>query len=107
MNPLRPFELIYPPIIKAHLKAIEPKYYLLISESLEEQLKYQPDIETRNRKPLKRPITFGAQWEVRFGPGNVFRAFYKVNREEYQVEILAIGIKKGNRLSVGGQEYEL
>jgi hypothetical protein len=107
MNPLRPFELIYPPIIKVHLKTIEPKYYPLISESLKEQLQYQPDIETRNRKPLKRPITFGAQWEVRFGPGNIFRAFYKVNREAYQVEILAIGIKKGNRLYVGGQEYEI
>ena len=107
MNPLRKFELIYPPIIKAHLKTIEPKYYSLISESLEEQLRYQPDIETQNRKPLKRPITFGAQWEVRFGPGNLFRAFYKVDREVYEVEILAIGIKKGNRLVIGRQEYEI
>lgn len=107
MAPLPKFELIYPPIIKAHLKAIESKYYPLISESLEEQLQYQPDIETRNRKPLKRPIAFGAQWEVRFGPGNLFRAFYKVNRETYQVAILAIGIKKGNHLFIGGQEYEI
>ncbi|MCX5971729.1 MAG: addiction module toxin RelE [Coprothermobacterota bacterium] len=107
MNPLRPLELIYPPIIKAHLKTIEPKYFPLIGESLEKQLRYQPDTENRNRKPLKRPITFGTQWEVRFGPGNIFRAFYKVNREEYQVEILAIGIKKNSRLNVGGQEYEI
>ena len=107
MNPLRPFELIYPPIIKAHLKTIEPKYFPLIGKSLEKLLRYQPDPENRNRKPLKRPITFDAQWEVRFGPGNILRAFYKVNREEYQVEVLAIGIKMNNRLNVGGQEYEI
>jgi prevent-host-death family protein len=102
MNPLRAFEIIYAPIVKAHLKTIEPKYYPQIADSIEEQLLYQPDIETKNRKPLKRPVVFGAQWEVRFGPGNSFRAFYKVNREDYQVEILAIGIKQGNRLYVGG-----
>jgi hypothetical protein len=107
MNPLRPFEIVYPPIIKVHLKMIEPRYYALISQSMEEQLRFQPDMETRNRKPLKRPIEFDAQWEIRFGPGNIFRAYYKVNRDVSQVEILAIGIKKGNRLYVGGEEYEL
>ncbi|MEI6309972.1 MAG: addiction module toxin RelE [bacterium] len=107
MSPLQPFQLIYPPIIKAHLQTIEPKYFPLISESLEKQLRYQPDVENRNRKPLKRPITFGAQWEIRFGPGNIYRAFYKVNREKYLVEILAIGVKNNNRLNVGGQEYEI
>ena len=107
MNPLGPFEIIYAPIIKAHLKPIEPRYYSLISDTIEEQLWYQPDTETQNRKPLKRPIGFGAQWEVRFGPGNMFRAFYKVDREARQVGILALGVKKGNRLYIGGQEYTL
>ena len=86
---------------------IEPRYYSLIRDGIEELLQFQPDIETRNRKPLKRPVTFGAQWELRFGPSNMFRVFYKINRDEYQVEILAIGIKRGNRLYIGGQEYEL
>ena len=107
MNQRRPFELIYPPIIKAHLKTIEPRHHSLISKSIEEQLTYQPEIETRNRKPLKRPIMFGAQWELRFGPKNMFRVFYKVNRDKSQVEILAIGVKKGNKLIIGGEEYRL
>ena len=107
MSPLRPFEIIYPAVLKEHLKGIEAKYYQLIKDTIEDQLQYQPDIETRNRKPLKRPVALGAQWELRFGPGNIFRAFYRVNRDKHCVEILAIGVKHGNRLSIGGQEYEL
>lgn len=107
MSPPRPFEILYPPILNAHLKTIEPKFYSLISTTIEEQLQFLPDTETRNRKPLRRPISFGAQWELGFGPGNMFRVFYKVNRDAYQVELLAIGIKMGKRLHVGGQEYEL
>lgn len=104
MTPRCPFELIYAPLVKMHLKAIEPKYYSLIGESIEAQLRFEPDIETRNRKPLKRPVVFGAQWEVRFGPENRFRAFYKINQQDNQVEILAIGVKQGNRLNIGGEE---
>jgi mRNA-degrading endonuclease RelE of RelBE toxin-antitoxin system len=106
MTPLRPFNILYAPIVKVHLKSIEPKFYSLIEESIESQLRYEPDTETKNRKPLRRPIAFGAQWEVRFGSGNSFRVFYKVNRQDHQVEILAIGIKQGNRLYIGGQEYQ-
>ena len=75
--------------------------------SIEEQLRFEPDVETRNRKPLKRPVIFDAQWEVRFGPDNRFRAFYKVNRQDSQVEILAIGVKQGNRLFIGCEEYKI
>jgi hypothetical protein len=30
-----------------------------------------------------------------------------VNHEEKTVSVLAIGVKKGNRLFIGGQEFEL
>jgi hypothetical protein len=79
MAPLPRFEIIYPPIIQQHLKAIEPKFFVLIRESLEQQLQFQPDVETRNRKPLKRPFIFGTKWEARFGPDNRFRVFYRVD----------------------------
>lgn len=100
------FEIIYAPLTKRHLKTIEPKYYPLIQESIEEQLQDEPDVETRNRKPLKRPI-FGATWEIRFGPDNRFRVFYKVEADEREVYVLAIGEKKGGRLSIGGEEIRL
>ena len=101
------FELIYAPITKTHLRAIEKKYYSLIRKEIESQLRREPDAKTQNRKPLKRPVIFGATWEVRFGPNNRFRVFYRVNREELQVIILLIGEKEGERLLVGGEEIKL
>ena len=89
------------------IKSIEPKHYSLIQESLKAQLQFQPDVETKNRKPLKRPVTFGATWEIRFGPDNRFRVFYRVNNDSTQVVILAIGEKTGSRLLIGGEEIEI
>ena len=101
------FEIIYAPIIKVHLRAIAAKYYSLIRDAIELRLRIDPDTETRNRKPLKRPSTFGATWELRFGPDNCFRVLYKVNLVDRQVEVLAIGEKKGERFMIGGEEIEL
>ena len=107
MAPAKHFELFYPPIIKNQLKAIDAKYYSLIQESLETHLSFQPDVETKNRNPLKRPVTFRATWELRFGADNRFRAFYRVDNDCAQVVILAIGEKIGNRLLIGGEEIEI
>ena|SRR5216683_26635 len=101
------FEIIYAPLTKRHLGAIESKHYSLIRHEIENQLWIEPDVETRNRKPLRRPVFFGATWEIRIGPSNRFRVFYRVNRGEKQVEILAIGEKEGNRLFVGGEEIKI
>jgi len=101
------FELIYPPIIKQHLGFIEAQYYSLIREALETQLQFEPEVETRNRKPLKRPAVFGAKWEIRFGADNRFRVFYRVDHDQQQVVILAIGEKVRNRLFIGGEEVEI
>ena len=102
----RPFELIYAPLIRRHLKTIEPKYYSLIRETIKKQLSIEPDTETINRKPLKRP-SLGATWEIRFGPSNRFRVLYKVNLADRQVNILAIGVKDGEQLRIGGEEIKL
>ena len=107
MTPLRRFEIIYPPIIKQHLKAIERKQWSLIQETLEAQLRFEPDVETRNRKPLKHPVVVGAKWEVRFGQSNRFRVFYRIEYDSEDVIILAIGEKSGNRLFIGGEEIAL
>ncbi len=39
---------------------IEAKYYTLISDAISAQLAFEPTTETRNRKPLKRPVVFMA-----------------------------------------------
>jgi mRNA-degrading endonuclease RelE of RelBE toxin-antitoxin system len=102
----RPFQIIYDPEVKDHLRSIERKYYSLIYNKIEEQLRHQPDFETRNRKPLVAPPVFGADWELRFGPGNRFRVLYRIDVENYEVEILAIGVKEKDRLYIAGEEVE-
>jgi len=107
MSPRQKFVLIYAPLTKLHLKTIERKYYSLIRATIEDELQFEPDVETRNRKPLKRPVIFEAEWELRFGPDNKFRVFYDINIESHEVYILAIGVKEGNRYFIGGKEVKL
>ncbi len=107
MNAKSRFDLIYAPQVKTHLQSIERRYHLLIHRTIETQLQFEPNVETRNRKPLKRPVELGADWEIRFGPDNRFRVFYSVEQENRQVFILAIGVKRGNRLIIGREEVNL
>ena len=100
------FKLIFAPEALDHLDAIERKYLGLIERTLDEQLGYVPERETRNRKLLDQPAPFGATWELRFGPDNRFRAFYEVESLERTVKILAVGVKQGSRLVVGGEEFK-
>ena len=106
----RRFALIYDVQVREHLAAIERKHHSLIRRTIERQLRHEPDIEARNRKPLLRASVFGAArevWELRLGPGNRFRVFYTVDAPADRVLILAIGVKVGNRLWIGGEEFEL
>ena len=106
MGKKQPFALHYADEVKLHLRAIETKHHSAIQSEIETQLLYEPDVETRNRKPLKRPIAFGADWELRFGPDNRFRVFYQVNAENRQVRVLAVGVKERNQLFFGGEEFK-
>jgi hypothetical protein len=101
-----PFALAYADEVKSHLRAIELKFHSIIQVEIETQLLHEPDVETRNRKPLKRPIAFGADWELRLGPDNRFRVFYQVKAASREVRVLAIGVKDRNRLFFGGKEFE-
>jgi hypothetical protein len=60
--------------------------------------------ENEKPQPLKKATAFKAEWELRFGPHNRFRVFYRVEGEE--VILLAFGEKKGNRLFIEGKEVE-
>ncbi len=102
----QPFTLVYADEVKGHLRAIESKYHSAIQSEIETQLLHEPDVETRNRKPLKRPLAFGADWELRLGPTNRFRVFYQIMAESREVRVLAIGVKDRSRLFIGGKEFE-
>jgi len=101
------YTLIYDPQVRDHVARIERKYHSLIRKEIDRQLKYQPEVETKNRKPLLRPSSLGSAWELRIGPENRFRIFYKADRELWTVNILAIGVKIKERLFIGGEEFEL
>jgi mRNA-degrading endonuclease RelE of RelBE toxin-antitoxin system len=103
----QPNTLIYARGVTKHLKSIDANYDSLIRAKMEEQLLFEPNVETKNRKPLRKPAPFAAQWEIRFGPDNRFRVLYDIDEEARAVQIVAIGEKQGNRLIVGGEEVEL
>jgi mRNA-degrading endonuclease RelE of RelBE toxin-antitoxin system len=94
--------LVYTNTFKRHMKVVPAKHHSLIRDTLEEQLKYRAEEKTRNRKPLKEPLAFKAEWELRFGPDNRFRVFYSVKAQT--VILLALGEKKGNQLWIEGEE---
>jgi len=103
----RRYSLVFAVEVKQHRRSIEAKHHLLIREAIEEQLFDQPDVETRNRKPLVQAASFDSTWEIRFGPDNRFRVLYDIDQEDREVHVLAVGVKVGHRLVVGGEEIEL
>jgi mRNA-degrading endonuclease RelE of RelBE toxin-antitoxin system len=103
----QPFTLVYAPVVHEHLATLDAKYDSLIRAKAEEQLSHEPDRETRNRKPVRPPAAFQAEWELRFGPNNRFRVFYRIDHERHEVRIVAVGVKERNRLWVGGEEVSL
>src|SRR5437016_2562410 len=99
-----PFTIIYDPEVMNHLLAIDRKYHSAIRRTIEEQLAYEADVETRNRKPLLREVELDADWELRCGIDNRFRVFYTIDMARREVQVLAIGVKEGNRLFIAGKE---
>ena len=73
-----------------------------IVDEIESQLTHQPSEETRNRKRL-RPNQL-AEWELRI---DKYRVFYDVELNENQIRIAAVGRKRGSKLIIRGEEYQL
>ena len=101
------FELIYDTAFVAQMRFVERKYHTFIRATIEQQLVFEPDVETRNRKILTRAADFGARWELRFGNNNQFRVFYSVYPEKAEVHILAVGIKVREHLYIEGKEVHI
>ena len=74
----------------------------VILDGIDQQLVYEPHVETRNRKRLRPNRT--SEWEVRIGK---YRVFYDVRRSDRIVEVKMIGEKRGNMVLVRGEEYAL
>jgi mRNA-degrading endonuclease RelE of RelBE toxin-antitoxin system len=102
----RLFSLVFSPDVLDHLDAIDRKHHRALRQIMEEQLSHTPGHETRNRKPLRRPAPFGASWELRCGPQNCLRVFYRIDLEEHRVGVVAIGVKTGSKLFFGKKEFK-
>lgn len=81
------------------LKRVERK---LILAELESQLSSESAVETHNRKRL-RPNKL-AEWELRV---DRFRVFFDIDPENRLIKVAAVGYKRGSRLLIRGEEYEL
>jgi len=101
------YNLIYAPEVKEHLRAIDRQCHAQIREAIEERLSFEPDRETRNRKPLGGSALWEDAWELRCGGQNRFRIFYQINHETAEVRILAIGVKDRNELIIGKERVKL
>jgi mRNA-degrading endonuclease RelE of RelBE toxin-antitoxin system len=85
-----------------HLEAFRRFDRNKILDEIKAQLTHNPDEETRNKKLLRdNPL---ADWEFRIQP---FRVFYDIDQVSQSVRILAVGIKKREKLFVGGEEIVL
>jgi mRNA-degrading endonuclease RelE of RelBE toxin-antitoxin system len=100
------------PVALEHMRGLSARDQRRIVDAVDRQLKREPDVRTRQRKPL-RPNDL-ATWELRVGD---FRVFYDIlqaddagGHEEFDeptVSVLAVGLKRGSRLVIGGEEVEL
>jgi mRNA-degrading endonuclease RelE of RelBE toxin-antitoxin system len=86
-----------------HFADLTARQQAIVLNAIKIQLRHEPTTETRNRKPLRpNPL---APWELRVG---FLRIFYEVDALELDlINILAIGIKKGNQLIVSGKEIQI
>jgi mRNA-degrading endonuclease RelE of RelBE toxin-antitoxin system len=73
-----------------------------ILDRIDQQLRYEPTLETRNRKHLRPNAT--AEWELRIGD---FRVLYNVDEQVLIVDIQRIGEKRGNAFFFQGRKDDL
>ena len=70
-----PYQIEYSPDAEDHLRGLTARQQAIVLDTVDEQLKYQPTVETRNRKPMRpNPI---APWELRIGN---LRVYYDVGK---------------------------
>ncbi|MBI4311147.1 MAG: addiction module toxin RelE [Chloroflexi bacterium] len=106
MASLHPYTIVYYSIVAKHFRSIDRKYHSLIRKEVDTQLGHLPEVVTRNRKPLRDQPGPRRIWELRCGPNNRFRIIYELYPEKREVHIVAVGVKEGSRLFVGGEEMK-
>ncbi len=96
------YELDFTRSARQDLEALRKFDQQLVLDGIDEQLRFEPMVETPNRKRLE-PNDI-AEWELRLGK---YRVFYDVEEQVKIVAIKAIGYKVGNELYIRGERREL
>jgi mRNA-degrading endonuclease RelE of RelBE toxin-antitoxin system len=93
----------YSPEAEDHLRRLTTRQQRIVLDTVDRQLVNEPDVETRNRKPMRpNPV---APWELRIGD---LRVYYEVKNEPHLVvTVLAIGVKERNEVRIGGERIKL
>ncbi len=96
------YDIEFSDTAKQDLKWFKKYEQKIILDGIDANLKYEPDVETRNRKQMRpNPV---AEWELRIGK---FRVLYNVEETVKIVSIEAIGIKIGSDFVIRGEERDL
>lgn len=97
------YRIEYSPVTENHLRALTARQQVTVLDTVEVKLQHEPNIETRNRKPMRpNPV---APWELRIGN---LRVYYDIQeRPERIVFIRAVGIKERNNVRIGKEVIEL
>jgi mRNA-degrading endonuclease RelE of RelBE toxin-antitoxin system len=96
------FEIRFTPEAIEDLRRYSKRERRRIMDGIEACLKHEPDRETRNNKRL-RPNRL-AERELR---AERFRVFFDIDERRAVVKVEAVGHKRGNRLFIGGEEFQL
>ncbi len=97
-----PYRIEYTRPAINHLRQLTARLRAMVLDTVDHQLTYEPTRETRNRREMI-PNDL-ASWELRIGD---LRVYYDVLEESQTVMVAAVGIKRGNRVFIGGLERDL
>jgi plasmid stabilization system protein ParE len=100
------YELVWGERAEAELAALRPFLRRIVLAAAESQLRYQPDVETRNRKPLREPLPEvpDAAWELRIRGAH--RLLYRI-ADASTVRVLRVILKGPDTLAEAvGDDHE-
>ncbi len=96
------FEIGFTPKATEDLRWFRKFDQRAIEDAIEARLTHQPAEETLHCFRL-RPNQL-AEWELRV---REFRVFYDIDEEHTRIIVRAVGYKRGNKVDIQGEEYQL
>ena len=97
-----PYRIVYAEEIRDHLRSLTARQRAMLFDSIEGQLTHEPTAETCHRKEMVENSL--ASWELRIGD---LRLYDDVTEDPQMVAVVAVGIKRRNRVFIGGLERQL